>query len=132
MTTIQKIITSAIIAGAIIILLVTFGGAKSKLGDVTNYNPLPYGTNVTDTGVLCTNSSGLLLATSTLSRSLVYLSNESTTTPIFLGMGNTAALHKGLMIPANTTLTLNQNTIYLGAIYCIASTNSTTTISAVN
>ena len=100
-----------------------------RLGDGTNYNPLPV--DPTDSAVLCTSSSGLLLATSSAGRPLVYISNAGAV-PIYLGMGHAAVATSGLMIPANSTFKLDNGSIFLKAIYCISASNATATISAVN
>lgn len=73
---------------------------------------------VKSTGVLCTTSSTLLVATSTSGRNLITISNDSANA-VFLGLGVAAVAYQGTMIPASTTLTFNSNGTYAGAIYCL-------------
>lgn len=104
--------------------------STSKFGSVNNY---PLAVNPTDTSVVCGPQSGLLLATSTLSRPLVYLSNTATSTmQVFLGMGKAASINNGLMIPANNVRQLDSQNVFFGAIYCIANASTTVSISSVN
>ena len=134
MNTLTKNLIAALVA-----LIIVFGfyasthqQSTSKFGDVTNYSPLPV--DPTDSSVVCGPTSGLLLATSSAGRPLVYLSNASTTSTaqVYLGMGHAAVVSSGLMMPANTTIGLNQGSVFLKAIYCIASASTTVSISAVN
>ena len=134
MTKIQKTITSLIIVSLLFIcgyFLVNRGMNKPVFGDTTNYNPLSSGT-VTNTSVACNTTQTLLLATSSAGRPFVSISNNSAYTEN-LGLGNSAVANSGIMIPASTTITLNQNSIYLGQIMCIATGGiATTTMSYVN
>lgn len=133
MTTFQKTITSLIIVSLLFIcgyVLVNRGMNKPVFGDTTNYNPLQAGT-ITNTGVLCGSTSTLLLATSSAGRPYVSISNLSSQA-VYLGFGNSASLFQGIMIPASTTKEFSTNSIYLGAIYCIASSNASTSEAYVN
>ncbi len=106
--------------------------ATHILGDVGNNLPLPSGATVLDTGVLCTNSSTLLLASSTQSRPWIELSNTGSS-PVWLGYGFSASAYKGTLLASSTTMTLNQVSTYQGAIYCITNgASATTSISGVN
>lgn len=107
---------------AILASLVLFGGgymlykpAKTAYGttNVTLYTPFK------STGVLCgSNTSTLLVATSSSGRNLITISNASAQT-VFLGMGVPAVAYQGTMLAASTTMTLNANGSYGGAIYCL-------------
>lgn len=76
--------------------------------------------------VLCGNTSTLLTATST-SRQYLSVGNESGTN-IFLSFGKQAALYQGVMITASSTMNFGQDTLFGGAIYCIAQSNASTSI----
>jgi hypothetical protein len=101
---------------------------SSKFGDVTNYNQMSL---PTAGGVLCGTTPTLLMATSSAGRPFVSISNLSSTAAIYVGYG-TAALYTGIMIPASTTVTMNQLSINYSALYCIAGTNASTSLSYVN
>lgn len=136
----MKSMMTMAVAGTLVIILAIVGvvaylGPKESatFGDTTNYNPLP-STYLNDSGVLCTTSSTLLLATSTSGRPIITLSNDSANA-VFLGMNSSgsAKTYQGLMIPASSTITLNHDSLYLGAIYCIGlGGNATTSISGIN
>lgn len=100
--------------------------SPAKFGDTT-IQPI-YATN-TNTGVLCTTSSGLLVATSS-NPGFLRISNTSPFT-IFLALGNPpAVLYQGLTLFASTSIEFNQTNFYAGQIYCISSGgNASTTIS---
>lgn len=102
---------------------------KVVYGDVSNFNPLP--ASPTETGVLCGTSQVQLLATSSAGRPFASISNLAGFA-IYLGFGNSATLYKGIMVPASTTITLNQGALYLGQIMCISTASASTSISAVN
>ena len=126
----NKIIISFVALIAITLFTGMYFGTTKSFGDVTNYNPIQAG-QVTNTGVLCGTTSTLLMATSSAGRPFVSISNLSAIA-VYLGFGNSAALFQGKMIPASTTIELSTNSIYMGAIYCIASSNASTSEAYVN
>ena len=120
--------TVVILVGAVIILK-DVQGTGGKYGDVTNFNPLPY--TPTSTGILCGTTPTLLLDTSSAGRPFVSISNISSQN-IYLGFNNTAVLYTGLTLQASTTVQLSQLAIPYNAVYCIAASSASTTLSAVN
>lgn len=127
-----KIIISTIAAVVLVIGAFVFvQNTNTRFGDVQSYNPLP-STFVSDTGVLCANTSTLLLATSSAGRPFLQISNDSASA-VFLGMNSSgiAKVYQGVMIPASTTVSLTPS--YLGSIYCISlGSSASTSLSYVN
>lgn len=92
-------------------------------GDI---NAFPVFTPAVSTGVICTTSSTLLVATST-SRNMITISNDSGNS-LYIGLGVAAVLHQGTLMSASSTITFDQSKLYAGAIYCISAVNSSTTL----
>ena len=120
--------TVVILVGAVFVVKTLVPSSTGKFGDTTNYNPL---VSPTSTSVVCATTPTMLLATSSAGRPFVSVSNLAAQA-IYLNYGNTAALYQGIMVPASTTITLNQSSTYLGAIYCIGYANSSTSLESVN
>lgn len=127
--------TIKIIIGVVVGVVVATGAflvfhptSTAKFGDVTNYNQMSV---PTAGGILCGTTPTLLVATSSAGRPFVSISNLSSSAAIYVGYG-TAALYTGIMIPASTTITMNQNSINYSALYCIAGSSASTSLSYVN
>lgn len=83
----------------------------------------------TQTGVLVTTSSTLVLATST-GRQYAYLVNDSASATVYLSMnkGAAAVLYSGIALKPGMSYTINTTNGYIGAIYGIGTTSATTTV----
>ena len=117
----------AVLTGVSVFKTVPSAQTQTKFGDVSNYNTMSV---PTASGVLCGNTSTLLLATSSAGRPFVSISNLSATN-VYVGY-DSASLYTGIMIPASSTITMNQNSINYHALYCIAASNASTSLDYVN
>ena len=82
--------------------------------------PLPWPVNnATDTGVAVQTNSTLVLAANPGRVDAVFVNDSNK--EMFLGRGNAAVLHKGIRLnAAGGSYEINQNNLFLGAIYAIA------------
>lgn len=96
----------------------------TALGDI-NANPIYAPAN--NTGILCANTSTLLIATST-SRNMLVVSGDSIHT-VYLSLGTPAVMDQGIVLNASSSVIFDSTRLFAGAIYCISSTNASTTLS---
>lgn len=74
--------------------------------------------SMTSSSTLCaSNTSTLLIATSSSGRNLAFISNDGATA-VFLGFGVPAVNYKGYLLSASSTLRFDSVGSFSGAIYC--------------
>lgn len=122
----KTFLASLAIIGVIFLGVLGLSRAHQNQSNVKVGDYYPVFSIGSSTGVLCGTSSTQLIATST-SRNFLSVSNISPNI-VYLSFGGPAALNSGMALYASSTMRLDQNALYAGAIYCIASSNSSTTL----
>ena len=87
----------------------------------------PIWSSQTPSGVLCSSSATTSLVVSKSSRQYISITNLSNSATVFLGLGTTAVINKGIALLPLQTWKTDDSFLYAGAIQCIASSTSAST-----
>lgn len=112
-------------------LVLAFGQANKVNASSPGNNYLAIGTASTTFAVAGTSST-LLFATSTNPQQRTYamFSNDSTTTPVYISLGLPAAGSNGIRIAPQGNYVINDNNLFSGSVYGIASSSVVVNIEA--
>jgi hypothetical protein len=91
---------------------------EATLGEINRF------TGLTNALALCGTTSGLFLSTST-GRQYVGMTNNSTTTDIYIGFSQHAVDRKGIFLGrSGGSLEINLDNLFTGSLFCIASSTA--------